>query len=276
MSLDIGEDGMSPHQQSIDNLTDDEFLLAVVGSRKYSDYGKQACEMITSELAQNSLVIVSGLALGIDAIAHIACLQAKGKTIAILGCGIESSNIYPVHNRMLSEKILQTGGCIISEHPIGVPPFKQHFPQRNRVISGLCLGTLVVEAAEKSGALITARFALEHNREVFAVPSNITNQNALGTNNLIKMGARATTSAQDILDTLNLKQATDYLKASEITADSANEAKLLEHLTLEPIHIDELIRLTKLESSAINSTITLMEMKGKIKNIGAGKYALSR
>ena len=108
------------------------------------------------------------------------------------------------------------------------------------------------------------------------MPSNITNQNALGTNNLIKMGARATTSAQDILDTLNLKQATDYLKASEITADSANEAKLLEHLTLEPIHIDELIRLTKLESSAINSTITLMEMKGKIKNIGAGKYALSR
>ncbi|MBU2575983.1 DNA-processing protein DprA [Patescibacteria group bacterium] len=255
---------------------DDDFLLAVIGSRKFSEYGKQAAQIITSELARNGIIIVSGLALGIDAIAHQACLDACGKTVAVLGCGIEKINIYPVHNRMLSEKIINTGGCIISEHPIGTPPYKQHFPQRNRVISGLSLGTLIVEAAEKSGALITARHALDQNREVFAVPGTITSETSFGTNNLIKMGAHPVTNAQDILDALNLKQATDYIAAQKITADSADEAKILEHLSLEPIHADELTRLTKMPTSAINATLTLMEMKGKVKHIGAMKYALAR
>jgi len=256
--------------------SNDNFPLAVVGSRKFSDYGKQATQMITSELARNGLIIVSGLALGIDGIAHQACLGANGKTIAVLGCGIEKSNIYPVHNKILSEKIINAEGCVISEHPIGVPPLRHHFPQRNRVISGLSLGALIVEAAEKSGALITARFALEQNREVFAVPGTITSQTSFGTNNLIKMGAKPVTSAQDVLDALNLKQATDYIAAQEITADSADEAKLLEQLSKEPIHIDELIRLTKMPSSAISSTLTLMEMKGKVRHLGAMKYVLSR
>ena len=232
--------------------------------------------MIVRDLASQGITIVSGLALGIDAIAHQACLEVNGKTIAVLGCGIEKQNIYPVHNRILSEKILNSGGCVLSEHPIGTAPYKHHFPQRNRIISGLSIGTLIVEAAEKSGALITAQHALDQNREVFAVPGTITSKTSFGTNNLIKMGAHPVTSAQDILDALNLKQATDYLSAKEITADSADEAKILEYLSFEPIHADELTRLTKMPTSAINATLTLMEMKGKIKHIGAMKYALAR
>jgi|TARA_Y100000310_G_scaffold266048_1_gene277351 DNA processing protein len=256
--------------------TDDEFLLAVVGSRKFTNYGKQITYSVVYELAQNKLVIVSGLALGIDGIAHEATLDANAKTVAILGCGIEKSNIYPVHNRMLGEKIIDCGGSIISEHPIGTPPYKASFPRRNRVISGLSLGTLVVEAAEKSGALITARHALEQNREVFAVPGPITSESSKGTNNLIKMGAKPVTEASDILDTLNLKQAVEFSATKEITADTAEEAKLLDHLKQEPIHVDDLGRLTNLPASTINATLTLMEMKGKVRHLGAMKYILAR
>ena len=256
--------------------TDNEFLVAIVGSRKYSNYGKQISNSIARELAENGIIVVSGLALGIDAMAHQAALDCQAKTIAVLGCGIEKSNIYPVHNRMLADKIIATNGCVMSEHPIGTPPYKSNFPQRNRIISGLSLGTLIIEAALKSGALITARFALEQNREVFAVPGPITSLTSEGTNNLIKMGGRPATCGQDILDALNLKQATDYIATQKITADSKDEAKLLEHLSREPKHIDELGRLTKMPSSAINATLTLMEMKGKVRHLGAMKYVLAR
>ncbi len=254
----------------------DDFLLAVVGSRKYSEYGQQVCGQIVRELSRNKLTIVSGLALGIDALAHEATLMTQGKTIGILGSGADKNSIYPHSNRHLSEKIIQSGGCVISEHPIGMPGLAHNFPRRNRIISGITLGTLVVEETEKSGALITARFALEQNREVFAVPSNITNQNAKGTNNLIKMGARPVTEASDVLDELNLKQAVEYTAAKEVTPDTAEEAKLLDHLKLEPMHVDDLGRLTNLPANAINATLTLMEMKGKVRHLGAMKYVLAR
>ena len=255
---------------------DEDFLLAIVGTRKFSQYGKQVTEMITADLAQNKITIVSGLALGIDSIAHNTTLEVNGKTIAVLGCGIEKTNIYPSSNRFLAEKLIQQGGCIISEHPIGTPPLKQHFPRRNRLISGLSLGTLVIEAPEKSGALITARNSLEQDREVFAVPGNITSTNSQGVNSLIKMGAHLVSNAEDILDVLNLKQATEYLEASEIVPDSKEEAQILEHLTREPIHVDELTRLTNLSVQVINSTLTLMEMKGRVKHLGGMKYVLAR
>jgi DNA processing protein len=256
--------------------TDNDFLVAVVGSRKFTSYGKQATEEIARDLAKSGITVVSGLALGIDSIAHKTTIESGGKTIAILGCGIERQNIYPAINMMLSENIIQSGGCVISEHPIGTPPYKSNFPQRNRIISGISLGTLIVEAAEKSGALITAQCALEQNREVFAVPGPITSQASFGTNNLIKMGAHPTTSAQDILDSLNLKQAIDFTIAREITPDSAQEAILLKHLEREPKHIDEIIRLSKMKPQEVSSALTLMEMKGKVKHLGGMKYALAR
>ncbi len=254
----------------------DDFLIAIVGTRKHTAYGQQVAESLGRELAEQGLIIVSGLALGIDTIAHRAALDAKGKTIAVLGCGIEKSNVYPSANRFVAERMAAEGGCIASEHPLGTPPLKHHFPQRNRIIAGLSLGTVVVEAPVESGALLTARNALEQNREVFAVPGNITNPSAEGGNNLIKMGARLVTEASDVLDALNLKRATEYLEVREVVPDTPEEAKILSHLTREPMHVDELTRLTELSAGAINAALTLMEMKGAVRHLGAMRYVLAR
>lgn len=255
---------------------DDEFFLAIVGTRKPSTYGQHVARTLARDLAQSGLTIVSGLALGIDSLAHSAALEGSGKTMAVLGCGVERSNIYPASNRYLGEKIVDRGGCIISEHPLGTPPLKHHFPRRNRVISGLSLGTLVVEAPLKSGALLTAQLALEQNREVFAVPGNITSAYSAGTNNLIKMGARVAVNAQDILETLNLQKATEYLAASEVVPEGEEEIKILDFLKREPIHVDELARSTGLPIQTINATLTLMEMKGKVRHMGGMNYIVSR
>ena len=179
------------------------FCLAVVGSRKYTSYGQQVVQSLVSRLAQAGLVIVSGMALGIDALAHLTCIGSKGKTIAVLGSGLDRANIYPASNRYLAEQILAHNGLLMSEYPYGTPPLKHHFPQRNRIISGLALGTLIIEASTESGALITASCALEQNREVFAVPGSIFNPNSAGTNNLIKNGAKAVSTAEEIMETLS-------------------------------------------------------------------------
>lgn len=255
---------------------DDEFLLAVVGTRKPSSYGQHVTKTLARDLAQSGLTIVSGLALGIDSLAHTAALEANGKTMAVLGCGVERANIYPASNRYLGEKIVDRGGCIISEHPLGTPPLKHHFPRRNRIISGASLGTLVVEAPLKSGALLTAQLSLEQNREVFSVPGNITSAYSAGTNKLIKMGARVTTSAEDVLETLNLQKATQYLAASAIVPESEEETKILPLLKNEPIHVDELSRSTGLPIQIINATLMLMEMKGKVRHMGGMMYGIGR
>lgn len=256
--------------------TKDEYSLAIVGTRKYSNYGLESTEHIAGELAKNNITIVSGLAYGIDTLAHNACLNANGRTIAVLGTGIDKQSIYPSSNRYLSEKIIGSNGLIVSEFPLETPPLRHNFPQRNRIISGLSLGTIVVEAAARSGALITARFALEQNREVFAVPGNIFSKQSIGPNNLIKQGARPVSNAQEILDTLDLTMASAYIENKKIIPDNKHEALVIEVLGHEPIHVDEIIRLTNLTSSIINSTLTLMEMKGKIKNIGGMQYILAR
>ena len=256
--------------------SNDEFPIAVVGTRKFTPYGKQATEEITIELAKNGITIVSGLALGIDAIAHNTTLQNHGRTIAVLGSGLDNQNIYPTHNRYLAQKIIDSGGLVVSEYPISTLPLKQNFPARNRIVSGLSLGTLVIEAPEASGALITARHSLDQNREVFAVPGNINSKTAAGPNNLIKMGAKAVTSALDILETLDLTQATDFIENQKIVPDSPEEETLLNHLTREPIHIDELARAANLGMPEVTSTLTMMEMKGKVKNLGNMNYVLAR
>lgn len=255
---------------------EDKLSLAIVGTRKFTSYGRQAAEQIAAGLALNKLTVVSGLAMGIDALAHEAALRNSGRTIAVLGSGLDKRSIYPSANRYLAEKITAAEGAVISEFPLGTPPLRHHFPQRNRLISGLSLGTLVIEAGEKSGALITAKFALEQNREVFAVPGSIYSPASLGPNNLIKEGARAVLKVEDILETLDLKSITNYIDNKKIIPATAEEEKILACLSFEPLHIDEIIRQSGLPPSATGSTLTLMEMKGMAKNLGGMKYVLTR
>lgn len=250
------------------------FYLAVVGTRKPSSYGRQATFQLIGLLAQTKITIVSGLALGIDALAHQASLDFGAHTVAVLGGGSDDQSIYPRSNFGLAQKILERGGGLLSEYPPGTRPLPQNFPQRNRIISGLSLGTLVIEAGEKSGTSITARAALEQNREVFAVPGSIYSLNSRGTNNLIKMGAKLVSCVQDILDELNLDLIVKPAQKEDISPASQEEATLLKYLSAEPTHIDALIEKSKLSSSQISPTLTIMEMQGKVRNVGSGNYVL--
>jgi DNA processing protein len=257
-------------------LEPDNFCLAVVGTRKYSRYGQQVAEELVTELAHAGITIVSGLALGIDGIAHSAAIQSGGKTVAVLGSGIDRQHIYPRAHKILAQKIIESGGAVLAEYPPGALPSRFTFPRRNRIIAGMTLGTLVIEAGENSGALITAQCAIDSNREVFTVPHNITTETGVGPNNLLKVGAHPVTTAQDIIEVLNLQDIKQYVTNKEILPDSPTEAKLLEHLTREPIHIDQLIKQVALASPTVNSTLTLMEMKGKVRNLGGMMYVLAR
>lgn len=172
--------------------------IAIVGSRDCTKYGVKIAEKLAYNLAKQNIIIVSGLARGIDTHSHIGCLKAGGKTIAVVAHGLDM--IYPKENRNLAIKILQTGGAIVSEYPVGEKPLPYHFPQRNRIISGMSQGIVIVEAKEKSGALITANLSLEYGRRVFAVPGNIFSENSQGTNKLIKLGAEVITDELNIID----------------------------------------------------------------------------
>src|SRR3989338_4956988 len=215
-------------------LKADEYCLAVVGTRKYSTYGKQVTEELVGELASAGLAIVSGLALGIDGFAHAGALTAGGRTIAVLGSGVDPRQDYPTAQRRLAGK------------------------------------------REESGALITAQCALDNGRNVFTVPHNITSAGGIGPNALLKQGAELVTRGQDILDSLNLADIKQFVANKEIIPESPAEAKLLEHLSLEPLHIDLLTKQTSLDSPTVGSTLTLMEMKGKVRNLGGMMYVLAR
>lgn len=249
-----------------------DLTLAIVGTRKISSYGKMAAHHLAYELAQCGLTIVSGLALGIDAIAHNAALEALGTTIAILGGGLDTDNIYPVSNRALAKRIIENKGALISEYPCGTQSLKAHFPQRNRIISGLCLGTVVIEAPEHSGSLITAKFALEQNREIFSVPQNIFNENSKGPNQLIKMGAHPCTCADDVLEELHIEKAASFKKSSGEITLTPDENNFLLYIAKEPRHIDALIRESKMSAAKINALLSLLEIKGVIRNLGGGMY----
>ncbi len=257
-------------------LPTNEFALGVVGARKMSAYGEHLAELLIPPLARSGLTIVSGLALGVDAKAHEITVREGGATVAVLGSGLAASHIYPSSNRSLAEKIIASGGAVISEFPLHMPPLQHHFPYRNRIISGMTLGVLVLEAALESGSLITARHALEQNREVFTVPGDITRETSLGSNGLLRMGAHPVERAEDILEALNLHELTTTLSARTIIPDSPEEEKLLVILAREPIHIDELIRGSGLDSNVVSSTLTLMEIKGTVRHMGAMNYALAR
>ena len=252
----------------------DQNGIAIVGSRKFTPYGKQVSYDLARDLTRAGLTINSGLALGIDAIAHQTVLEHSGRTIAVLASGVDS--IYPANNRMLAEKIIAGQGAVISELPLGTPPLKHHFPTRNRIIAGLSLGTIVVEAAVESGALITAAHALEQNRQVFAVPGSIYSPASAGPNNLIKMGAKAVTTANDVLEELNLNDLVAETLQAEVLGDNDEEQKILQSLSRQPRHFDEIAKLTGLPSPTIAAQLTIMEMKGKVRNLGANQYVKSR
>lgn len=248
--------------------------VAVVGTRKMTPYGRQATAEITSGLVNSRLTIVSGLAFGVDAQALSTCVEAGGHAVAVLATPIDDKSISPKTNYQLAQKILETG-CIISEYPLGYNVMKGNFPVRNRIIAGLAIGTLVVEADLDSGSLITAKYALEQNREVFAVPGSIFSEVSRGTNKLIKSGAKLVNSYMDVLEELNL----DLVPAPELEIDittDENEAKIIQALTREPVHIDDLTRQLELPASQINATLVLLEMKGRVRSVGGAKFAKIR
>jgi DNA processing protein len=258
------------YKGNLKNLTD--LTIAVVGTRKMSSYGKNITTDIVNQLTDNRVITVSGLAMGIDAQAHLTCIQKKQTTVAVLGSSLEADNIYPSINRSLAQDIINNNGIILSEYALGTPPLKHNFPARNRIISGLSKGTLVIEAGERSGALITAQFALEQNREVFAIPGAINYPNAIGTNNLIKKGAKLVTKVEDILEELNIQELIQQKQAQKYLPDSPEEATLLKYLKICPRHVNELVQLSDLSIQEVSSTLTLLEMKGQVKNIGSMTY----
>jgi DNA processing protein len=254
-------------------LPQDEWCLAVVGTRKATVYGRQAAEEIVADLARNKITIVSGLARGIDSIAHRSALEAGGRTIAVFGCGLDI--VYPGENTSLAKSIA-TNGALISEFPLGTEPRRENFPLRNRIMSGLSLGVLVVEAGDTSGAMITARLALEQNREVFAVPGSILSPSSRGTNNLIQEGAKLIRDYTDILEELNLRAVAHQIELKEVIPASDTESLLLKQLSAEPVHIDEVCRSSGLPIATVSSTLAMMELKGMVRQVGTMSYILSR
>jgi len=254
-------------------LPEDEWCLAVVGTRKATVYGRQAAEEIVADLARNNITIVSGLARGIDSIAHQSALEAGGRTIAVFASGLDI--VYPAENATLARNIIQQG-AIISEFPLGTKPRRENFPLRNRIMSGLSLGVLVVEADDTSGALITANRALEQNREVFAVPGSILAPTSRGTNHLIQEGAKLIRDYSDILEELNLTAIAHQMEIKEVIPASDTESLLLKQLSAEPTHIDEVCRSSGLPIATVSSTLAMMELKGMVKQVGAMNYILSR
>jgi DNA processing protein len=253
-------------------LPEDECAVAVVGTRRPTMYGKQAAEEITADLARSKITIVSGLAAGVDSVAHRAALQAGGRTIAVAACGLDL--VYPGSHVALARQIMERG-ALVSEFALGTKPKAEHFPQRNRIISGMSLGVLVVEADDHSGALITARKALEHNRDVFAIPGTIYSQMSRGTNRLIQDGAKMVLTPADILEELNLNMAVRQIEMKTLVAITDTEAQVLGYLTKEATHVDELCHCSGLPAATITGTLALLELKGLARHMGSMNYVLA-
>jgi DNA processing protein len=250
----------------------DDWAVAVVGTRRATVYGRDMTERIVAELAANGVTIVSGLARGIDSHAHRAALEAGGRTLAVLGSGIDV--VYPPENARLAEAIVASG-ALVSELPPGARPDARHFPLRNRIISGLARAVLVVEAPEDSGALITADCALDQGRDVLAVPGNVTQRSSSGANRLIQQGAKLVTCARDVLEELRLEALPQQLEMRALLPDSPIEQRLVALLAEQPAHLDEIVRASGLTTAEVSSAMAMLELKGFVRALGGQHYALA-
>lgn len=250
----------------------DEWAVGMVGTRRATAYGREVARDLATSLAANGVTVVSGLARGIDSVAHKAALDAGGRTVAVLGCGLDY--IYPAENRALAEAIAQAG-ALVSDYALGTQPEAANFPPRNRIISGLSKGVVVVESPEGSGALITADFAAEQGRDVFAVPGSILAAACRGTNKLIQQGAKPVLSVNDILEELNLTLVTEHKQARLALPANDTEQRLLACLSDDPVHVDEIGAQTAMPISHITGTLALMELKGMVRQVGGMNYIVA-
>jgi len=250
----------------------DEWSLAIVGTRRLTPYGVQVTRSLTSELAGSGLTVVSGLARGVDGVAHETTLDQNGRTVAVVASGLD--HVYPPEHKGLAARILDSGGAMLSEYPLGKRPDARYFPRRNRIIAGMTLGTLVTEAGEKSGTWHTVTSALDQGREVFAVPGPITSEQSTGANNVIKRGlGKLVTCAQDVLDELNLGPIERQAELVEQLPEDPMEAMLLERIGSQPIHVDELSRLIQQPVHETAAAMATLELKGLIHQVGPMTYA---
>ena len=256
-----------------DYLPEDEWAVAIVGTRRITAYGRQVTEEIASHLARSGVTVVSGLARGVDGVAHQAALNAGGRTLAVLGSGV--NRVYPPEHRRLADQIISHGG-LISDYAPGTPPEASNFPPRNRIISGLSLAVVVVEAGETSGALITANFAAEQGREVFAVPGNILAPQSQGTNRLVQQGAHPLLRVKDLIDALELRAVVEHKAARLVLPADTVEATLLSVLGPEPVHVDDIRSQTGMPIEKVSATLALMELKGMVRQVGGMNYVAVR
>lgn len=252
----------------------DQWAVAVVGTRRLTRYGRQVAQDLVTGLVQNKVTVISGLARGIDAVAHKTAVEMGGRTIAVLGSGLD--HIYPAENRRLAHQIATEHGALLTEYALGVKPEAKNFPPRNRVISGLSMGTIVVEAGERSGALITADFAVEQNREVFAVPGNITSPASRGPNRLIQQGAKLVRNVEDVLEELKISMVAAKTAVQMALPETSEEAAVYAELSAQPAHVDDICRATGLPTAVVGSTLTVMELKGMVQHLGGMNYVLTR
>jgi DNA processing protein len=257
-------------------LSTDSRAISVVGTRNATNYGKMVAEQLSNQLASRGITIVSGMAHGIDTAAHSGALSASGRTIAVMGSGLDV--IYPTENSGLFEKIIGSGAAI-SELPMGTQPHRGMFPRRNRLISGISLGTLIVEASKQSGAIITADFALEQGREVFAVPGQIFSEMSKGTNELIKQGAKLVDSVEDILDELPSytfsSTADEDIKNEDVRIElqlSQDECAIWKVISSSPIHIDDISRQSALPAFKVSSALVMLELKGLVQQLSGKMF----
>ena len=254
-------------------MASDEWAVAVVGTRRPTPYGRQAAEELSFGLTRNGICVVSGLARGVDSIAHRAAMEGGGRTIAVMACGLDI--VYPPEHAKLAQEIVERG-ALVSDYPLGIQPRGDYFPRRNRIMSGLSLGVLVVEGDVKSGAMITARLALEQDREVFAVPGSIFSPQSRGTNSLIQEGAKLVQKVEDVLEELNLTMVPQQVEMKELIPATDTEASLLRHITKEPVHIDEVCRESGLPIATVSSVLAMLELKGLVRQMGPMAYVRAR
>lgn len=251
----------------------DELAVAVVGTRQVSSYGREVARELGTELARHGVTVVSGLALGVDTVAHQAVLEAGGRTIAVLGSGVDQ--IYPARNRRLALQVIEQG-ALVSEYPLGTKPEASNFPPRNRIISGFSLAVIVVEAGKRSGALITASFAAEQARDVYAVPGSILSPGSAGCNRLIQDGAIPVTSVEDLLEHLQLANTVAHQEARVTVPASPEEEIVLQHISTEPRHMNDIVRAAPLATSEVCSLLAMMELRGLVRQVGQMQYVRAR